>query len=213
MSSSQTQNNASQVTLKNVFKIISNMSPFIVIFFCLGLSFAFSDLITGLIYISFLIAAIGVRIVFIKAMGYDSDVAKTDDCNNIQYLTKNFNITFPFYVLFFSFWYVCLPMFLNKNIDWFIVSTFLLYIVFLIVIKSFNSCFSLSDNIDNSDQVTRLFIDFFASSILSICLVCLFYYSNSKEFLFFGTKTSDASQCSLSKKVFKCSVRENGSIA
>jgi hypothetical protein len=188
-------------TFKSILKFFSFCSP-ILIPTSLFLFSLYSGLISkGLLYLALIIGILCIRILFL--LNYD--VTTIQDCNDYP-LIKNKNLTLSTYILSFTFFYLCFPMFVSNNINIGILSFFIFYIVFDSIFKFMLKC------IDH--KVFRNFIigDFITGSAFGICISCLMYYSGGQNLLF-TTESSNKVTCTRpSQQKFKCAVYKNGEI-
>jgi hypothetical protein len=190
-------------TFKSLIKFFSFCSP-IIIPTSLFLFSLYSGLISkGLFYLFIIIIIIVIRVLFLLQTKVDT----IQECNEYP-LLKNKNITLSVYILTFTFFYLCFPMFVSKNINIGIISFFIFYIIFDLIIKIMLKCIQ-------DFNIYRNFIigDFIAGSAIGISVSCILYYFGGQNLLFTADISSNKISCSRpSQQKFKCSVYKNGEI-
>ena len=188
----------------NLLLFMSFFSPIILISLIVSLSFIFQN-VKGFVYLGFIIGSLVLREFFLKYSGFKQFQFDTNNrlCTSVKF--SNFsNSTFNLFVFCFTFMYLCLPMFINNDINFFIVFMLLGYTIIDVAIKYYKRCFL---------EFTNLFIDSLSGLALGSLIVLLMYSGCSSKYLFFNEISSSIEQCSVpSKQTFKCSVYKNGQL-
>jgi len=164
----------------------------------------------GLLYLALIIGILLIRIVsFLFAK--KTNIQSNFNCDKLP-LTNELpfsnDISNGMYILSFTFFYICLPMFISKNINIGIMSFFIFLIILDFIIKYRLPC---NNNIQYFN--TLMFGNFLMGSTFGIFISCLMYYSGGQKLLFTSDISSNKIACSRpSQQKFKCSVYKNGEI-
>ena len=131
---------------------------------------------------------------------YDGD---NNICNVANYIPYD-NGSYSIYILAFTTMYLVLPMILSKNINYSVLTLFLLYLVYDIIMKLRFKCLNPKGFLG----------DIIAGAGLGSLIGSLIYMSPIKNLLFVNNETnSNKETCSMpSKQKFKCSVYKNGEL-
>jgi len=114
------------------------------------------------------------------------------------------NSTYSIFVLLFTFFYLTTPMYISNNINYILITFFIIYIIFDILVKLTNGCVK---------SVVNVFGDFVGGGGLGAMIAALIYSSPIRGFLFINEVSSGGQVCSMpSKQTFKCSVYKNGEL-
>ena len=193
----------------DVFKPISFimtftfLSPLIIVVSLVGMSFLFQNF-KGFIYLGFLIASCLVRSFLFQSNDNYKDKSLNPQCNTIHY-TNVGNNTFSIFVMTFTFFYLCFPMFVNNSINWWLVASLLFYMVLDGGVKFYTGC------LNNSNF--QIMMDILLGFTLGALIVSSMYFGGSGKYLFFNEVASDKEVCSVSKnQTFKCAVYKNGEL-
>ena len=117
------------------------------------------------------------------------------------------NITYGSYIFLFSMFYVCMPMFISNNINWYMLLFFIIYFIFDLLIKLSNQC------IPSQRAWSFLVGDCIGGIGLGAAISSLMYSSSLQKYLFINSSGSNKEVCSMpSKQTFKCSVYKNGEL-
>ena len=128
---------------------------------------------------------------------------KQEICDLIQY-SPNGNDGFSVFVFAFSILYICLPMIVNKNVNYIVVIGLMLYFAMDVSVKKMYSCITSINVLINT--IAGMFC-----ALLS--LTVLYSTGPLKHLLFFNDTPSNNEVCSMSsKQTFKCSVFKNGEL-
>jgi len=193
----------------DVFKPISFimtftfLSPLIIVVSLVGMSFLFQNF-KGFIYLGFLIAACLIRSFLFQSNDNYKDKGLPPQCNTIHY-TNVGNNTFSIFVMTFTFFYLCFPMFVNNSINWWLVASLLFYMVLDGGVKFYTGCLKNSN--------FQIMMDILLGFTLGALIVSSMYFGGSGKYLFFNEVSTDKEVCSVSKNnTFKCSVYKNGEL-
>jgi len=213
-----TKNNLLNINIKIniIYKMDNNISTFVSLIkffsFCSPIMIPTSIFIfslysgiiaKGLFYLLIIIIIIIIRVLFLL----QNNVETITECNDYP-IVKNKNITLSTYILTFTFFYLCFPMFVSQNINIGITSFFIFYIIFDLIVKIMLKCISNFDTFKNF-----LIGDFIAGSAFGISISCILYYFGGQNLLFTNDTSSNKIACSRpSQQKFKCSVYKNGEI-
>jgi hypothetical protein len=159
----------------------------------------------GLFYLFWLLIATFLRIAILWMIPGSNPYTKYDNpaCAMGEFLPFE-NSTYSTYVLLFTFFYITTPMYISNNINYVIITFFIIYIIFDILVKLTNGCVKSSANI---------FGDIIGGGGLGAAIAALIYSSPISNYLFINQTSSDKEVCSMpSKQTFKCSVYKNGEL-
>ena len=190
----------------NIMVFLSFLSPAILSIIIISLSFILQNF-KGIIFFLFLLGSAILREVIFRASGmfekyqYDNSI-----CTAVTFTTVGYN-TFSVFVAGFILVYLCLPMFLNDNVNWWIFSALIFYICLDVGVKSLQGCIIMNKN------GVQMFLDLLVGLGLASIWITAMSAGGSSKYLFFNEMTSDNQQCSMPKKQkFKCSVYKNGEL-
>jgi len=190
----------------NIMVFLSFLSPAILSIIIISLSFIFQNF-KGLIFFLFLLGSAILREVIFRLSGmferyqYDNSI-----CTAVTFTTVGYN-TFSVFVASFILMYLCLPMFLNDNINWWLFTGLVFYISLDVGIKSLQGCIIMNKN------GVQMFLDLLVGLGLASIWVAAMSAGGSSKYLYFNEATSDSQVCSMPKKQqFKCSVYKNGEL-
>jgi hypothetical protein len=177
-------------------------SPIIV---CLAI-LAFTIIIQsykGFIYLGFLFAMSILREFLYFAAGAKEAPPASGICNVINYSTHG-NNTYSAFMIAFTMMYMCLPMFFNDSVNWFVFGTFISYLALDIMVRGLNKCLG---------DPSVLFLNVVAGLVIGLAIICAMNAGGSSKFLFFNELQSTKVVCSRPKKQqFKCAVYKNGEL-
>ena len=168
------------------------------------MSFIFQNF-KGIIYL-ILVVSLSV----FRSISYRNDNSSSpqniDDksiCSTVRYSTGG-NATFSVFYIAFSLVYICGPMFINNEINFFIFSAFLFYFLLDIGIRYYTGCIK---------NKAYILLDTIIGVLSGILVLYGMYSMNIQKYLFFNETSSNKQVCSLPKKqTFKCSVYKNGEL-
>ena len=186
----------------NIVVFLSFYSPIIIAISVLGMSFVFQNF-KGFIYLGFLLGCCVVREYIYKMSGSNPIINDRTICTSIQY-SKYGNPTFSAFVFAFTIMYLCLPMFTNDAVNFWVFTVMLIYFFLDMFIKMYKGCIV---------KMGDLFLNVLLGLSSSALLVSLMYAGGSSKYLFFNEISSNKEMCSQPKKqTFKCQVFKDGTL-
>jgi len=157
----------------------------------------------GFIYLGFLFAVSIVREFLYYASGGKEAMSASAICSVINYSTHG-NNTYSAFMIAFTMMYMCLPMFYNDSMNWFVFGTFVSYLALDIMVRGMNKC-TLDPSV--------LFLNVTMGLIAGLAIVSSMSAGGSSRFLFFNELQSNKVVCTRPKKQqFKCAVYKNGEL-
>lgn len=188
-------------------------SPIIVALLVFSMSFIFQNF-KGIIYLLWVIIFSWMRSIIPmtdpnKSSGApDVDGQKVMDiCDIISYSSaSNFgNKTFSMFFISFTMTYLCGPMIMNKEINYWVLSAFLFYLFLDIGIRSYYGC------VKNS--YAYVFLNIIMGISAGVLALFAMYSAKLYNYIFFNETSSSKEMCSMpSKQTFKCAVYKNGQL-
>ncbi len=140
-------------------------------------------------------------------MDNSTSVDSTGDpiCNAIKYSNYE-NNTFSMFFIAFSFSYLCGPMILNGDVNYWLMSSLLFYYFLDFFIRKYIAHCPIN--------LSMMLIDTFMFGIGGASLIIfLLSATHNQQYLFFNETSSTTDMCSMpTKQTFKCSVYKNGEI-
>jgi len=186
----------------NIIVFLSFFSPIILATSITGMSFIFQNF-KGLIYLGFLIGCCVVRSYVYMMSGANPIVNDRTICTSIQY-SKYGNPTFSAFVFAFTIVYLCIPMFSNSSVNYWVFISLITYFFLDIFIKIYKNCIV---------KMGDLFLNILLGAAASALIVTLMYAGGSGKYLFFNEVSSDKEMCyQPSKQTFKCQMYKNGEL-
>jgi len=195
-----------------LYFLVFNASLFIS-FIVFSSSVVFQNL-KGFIYLFFLIIVVSLRNFFSGNNSKDnSDINNPYKiwesnlpkiCNTGRFV-KNGNPGFNLFVIAYTFMYVCLPMMINRDINYLVFSSLLLCLGTDIGVRYVKfKCVR-----DTRQVMTNIFNGF----VTGIIIVFLMYSMGASQYLFFNELSSNSDICkTVGKQKFKCSILNNGQV-
>ena len=192
--------------IAEVLNNISYYSAVVIAFSIVLLSFAISNPMKGVIYVGWVLSMTIIRIIFMMMVSTGN--------KNIQENCKKGSLTGALteydagrnsiYILSFTLMYICFPMIVSKNINWYILWLLMVYLIFDCFIKYRTTCI-----VDPMVYVGEIM----GGSIGGLSVSSMMYYLGLNRFLFINDVGSGREVCSVSKnQTFKCAVYKNGEI-
>jgi len=187
----------------NLAVLLTFYSPLIVSISIISLSFVFQNF-KGLIYLVWLIIFTCIRSFCIELSGSKPlNFSENDLCTMIQY-SKYGNNTFSMFFISFSLFYICAPMFINKDINYFLLSGFIFYYLLDLGIRYYSKCINV---------ISSVILDTLLGVLCGVISTMTMYSTKTQQYLFFNETSSTKDICSLpSKQTFKCSLYKNGEL-
>jgi hypothetical protein len=181
-------------------------SPIIVALIVFSMSFIFQNF-KGIIYLLWVIIFSWFRSVIPMPdaeVSPNSPMAR-DICNIIKYSSNsNFgNATFSAFFITFTMVYMCGPMVMNKEMNYWVLSAFLFYLFLDIGIRSYFGCV----------KYAYVFLDIVLGFAAGLLALTAMYGAKMYNYVFFNETSSSKEMCSMpSKQTFKCAVYKNGQL-
>jgi hypothetical protein len=190
-------------------EILNNMSYYsavVIAFSVVLLSFAISNPMKGVIYIGWVLSATILRIIFMMMVSTGNKNIP-ENCKKgslIGPLTEYDAGRNSIYILTFTLMYICFPMIISKNINWYILWLLVVYLIFDCIIKYRTTCI-----VDPLVYVGEII----GGSVGGLSVSSMMYYLGLNRFLFINDVGSGRQVCSVAKnQTFKCAVYKNGEI-
>jgi hypothetical protein len=186
----------------NLVVLLTFYSPIIVALGVLSMSFIFQNF-KGFIYLGFLLGVSVLREFLLMIFGAKSEITPNKVCNMAQY-SKYGNAGFSVFVLSFTVLYICLPMFLNDDVNFWIFGGLLAYLLIDIFIRYTKQCIT---------TYTEILFNVATGAFSGAIIPAMMYVGGSSKYLFFNEISSNKEICSMPKKQqFKCNVYKNGEL-
>lgn len=186
----------------NLIVLLVFYSPIIVALGVLSMSFIFQNF-KGFIYLGFLLGISVLREFLLMIFGAKPELTSNRVCNMAQY-SKYGNSGFSVFILSFTVLYICLPMFLNGDVNYWIFGGLLAYLLVDIGMRYAKSCIT---------TYTEILLNVVTGAFSGAVIPALLYIGGSSKYLFFNEISSNKEICSMPKKQhFKCSVFKNGEL-
>jgi len=186
----------------NLTVFLTFFSPIIVAIIILSMSFIFQNF-KGFGYLIWLIVFSWLRNFGYELTGAKPYEQKGDLCTMIEY-SKYANSGFSIFFIAFSLVYVCAPMFVNKEINYWILSPFLFYLFLDISMRYSMKCIT---------QVTDILLNLLIGLSCGISAIITMYTVNLSNCLFFNETSSTKDICSMpTKQTFRCNVYKGGEL-
>jgi hypothetical protein len=156
----------------------------------------------GFIFLGFMFAVSIIREFLYYAAGAQ-EVKPPGICSIINYSTHG-NNTYSSFMIAFTLVYMCLPMYLNSSMNWFVLGTFISYLSLDIMVRGLNKCVG---------DASVLFLNVVSGLISGLLVITAMNAGGSSKFLFFNEMQSSKVVCTRPKKQqFKCAVYKNGEL-
>jgi hypothetical protein len=186
----------------NIVVFLSFFSPVIVAVSMVSISFI-SKNFKGFIFLGFLLGVCLLRNYSYSLSGSTPNVYSSGICNAVQF-SKYGNASFSAFVFAFTMMYLFLPMFINGETNFWVISVLITYFVMDISIKTMKKCIT---------NMSDLFLNVLTGMASSALIVLLMYSGGSSKYLFYNEMVSNSETCSMpSKQTFKCQVYKNGEL-
>ena len=186
----------------NLIVLLTFYSPIIIALGVLSMSFIFQNF-KGVIYLGFLLSVSVAREFLLMISGATQKVSANRVCDMAQY-SKYGNTGFSIFVITFTLFYICMPMFLNKDVNWWVFGGLLFYLLMDVGIRYMKQCIT---------QVSDILLNLVTGAAVGLLIPGLLYVGGSSKYLFFNEISSTKEICSMPKKQnFKCAVYKNGEL-
>jgi hypothetical protein len=191
------------MTLGNLFKLFSAISPMLLVFF-LVVSSLFNQDVKGLIYLAGLMLAC---IINIFAMNQIQSVKSQDSeviCELFDFPKSNYNSpNITSMIIAFTTLYILLPMNYNNEMNYSVV-------LFLLCLFSIDTFTKLTYS---CTTVSGIVLGSLIGSLLGLLWYTLLKNSGNSSLLYFDELQTNKVKCSKpDKQTFKCSVYKNGTL-
>ena len=196
-------------SLQNIFTFVGYISPFLVTFLMVMISFMNQN-IKGLIYLAGVLIVATISTLLINLAGQAGFISSSNSplCGifNVPFIGETTQGSIPPFnsvLIMFTFAYSYLPMISNNEMN---------YPFFAFLLSLF-----LIDGVSKVSEGCTTYIGVFIGGIIGY-LMGAFYYmiidmSGHKDLLFFNELSSDKAICTKpSRKTFKCKVYKNGQV-
>jgi hypothetical protein len=185
-------------------------SPIFVALLVFSMSFIFQNF-KGIVYLLWIIIFSWARTIIPSSDNPPSYEEVTNSgeineiCNMVLYSSNsNFgNSTFSMFFITFTMVYICGPMFVNKEINYWVLAAFLFYLVFDVMVRFYFGC------------INKLgaFLNIIMGLVAGGLTLTAMYAAKISNYLFFNEISSSKEICSMpSKQTFKCAVYKNGQL-
>jgi hypothetical protein len=167
-----------------------------------SLSFIFQNF-KGLIFLGFLLGVSILRNFVYMMSGAPPTMNDRTICTSIQY-SKYGNATFSAFIFAFTIMYLCIPMFSNGSVNYWIFTGLIVYFFLDMFIKLYKGCII---------KPSSLFLNVLLGLTSAALIVIMMYAGGSSKYLFFNEIQSNKQVCSMPKnQTFKCNVYKNGEL-
>ena len=211
-----------------ILKYLTFYSPIILIIGVVSLSFIFQNF-KGIFYLGVMILFVLCReFIYMKFMTSQSETTlpneektttiggrklykggdpnyASEDCTSVLYSSNlKSNGSYSAFIFSFTLMYIFLPMFINQNVNMWMVFGLSMYFIIDTFVKQRSGCVELSN----------VFVNVLFGFALSAILVCIMINSPGlSNLLFFNDYSSNKEICTMPKKqTFKCAVYKNGEL-
>ena len=205
------------MSVERLIDTIGVYSPLIVIIGVWLVTIFSNELLKGITFLFLLIFALVLRMVALKFPSNSAPVSPESSALTASALTLSDgspkkcsmetgihgdNETLGAYVISYTMWYICLPMFVIDDINWWLFSFFLLTLVANLLINK--KCIAKC--------VSSVVTNVIASGLLGVMFsLGVYTYANSLSLI--NESSSSAEVCGKpSKQTFKCKVFKNGAV-
>jgi hypothetical protein len=186
----------------NLIVFLTFYSPIIVAVVIVAMSFIFQNF-KGFIYLGFLLGVSVLREFIFMITGAPAMTPGKNICTMVQY-SKYGNSAFSVFTLAFTIMYICLPMIINNDVNWWVIGALLSYLFMDIGIRYTKQCIT---------GFSDLLINLLGGATLGLIIPSLMYTGGASKYLFFNEISSNKEVCSMAKKqTFKCAVYKNGEL-
>jgi hypothetical protein len=185
----------------NIFVLLTYYSPLFLALGILSLSLIFQNF-KGLMYLVFFLGVSMLREFILMISGSKPNASKTE-CDVVKFSTYG-NSTYSIFAFAFTIIYICLPMFMNHDVNWATFGALLVYFLIDIGLRFYKHCIV---------GITGFLTDLLGGALLGVLITMVLYSTNNKDFLFFNEISSNKDVCSMPKKTqFRCNVYKNGEL-
>jgi hypothetical protein len=192
----------------NIFYFLVFYSPLFISLFIFSSGFVYQNF-KGLIYLFFLIVVVAMRSFYLKnstqSDEYKSWEAQLNPTCNTGRFTKYGHPGLNLFVIAYSFMYICLPMMINKDINYLVFGVLLLCLGGDIGVRYLRfKCLK---------DVKQILSNISTGALFGTLVVLIMYSLSLSQYLFFNELSSNNEICKVqSKQKFKCTVSNNGRV-
>ena len=193
-----------ELTLSNVLQLMAALSPILIAFFMLMLSFMNQNL-KGVVFIAGAVLATFLNHFLQNMMKSEVNPEASLSCNiiNIPFLTRYNSPSTSSLFLAFTFAYLFLPMKYNNQMNYAVIAALMGMFTLDAASKVTNKCTTVGGAV----------LGALAGFVLGTMWYTVFHVAGADELLYFDEMDSNAVRCEKpSKQTFKCSVYKNGKL-
>ena len=184
----------------NLAVLLTFYSPLIVALTVFSMSFIFQNF-KGIIYLLWIIIFSWFRGLFFSANS--SSGIPGDLCSMVQY-TRYGNSTFSMFFIAFTMVYICGPMILNKETNFWVLAAFLFYLLLDIGVRV---------RLTKCTKFSYAAFDTVFGVAAGIGALSAMYGAKMYNYVFFNETSSTKDMCSMpTKQTFKCAVYKGGEL-
>ena len=201
----QSFTNSMNQNLREIMENFSFYSGIAITFSILLLSISMASPMKGVFYVTWVLISTITRLAVLMMTSdglFSSDKCKKGGLpGNLSKYDGGRN---SIYILCFTLFYVCFPMFITNNVNWYLLWLILSCITFDCIIKYTSGCVTSSIPIIG---------EIVGGSMYGLFVSGIMYYLGLSRFLFANNLGSNKEICSMPKKqTFRCSLYKNGEI-
>jgi hypothetical protein len=192
----------------NIFYFLVFYSPLFISLFIFSSGFVYQNF-KGIIYLFFLIVVVAMRSFYLKnstqSDEYKSWEGQLNPTCNTGRFTKYGHPGLNLFVIAYSFMYVCLPMMINKDINYLVFGVLLLCLGADIGVRYLRfKCLK---------DIKQILSNISTGALFGTLVVLTMYSLSLSQYLFFNELSSNNEICKAqSKQKFKCTVSNNGQV-
>jgi hypothetical protein len=196
------------------FEKMSLYSPIIIIIGVFMVSLFAGSISKGLTYVFCIIVAGVLRHAFLNPDNSTNSSSyqkikqtggRVGDCN-MGINKYGDNSTLGLFVLAFTSFYICVPMFIINSINWLVILLFIFYMIGEYFMKNSNKCFI------DPNSTTNICVNILFGSLLGLFMTVV-VYSKLNSWSYTNIVSSNKEVCSMaSEQTFRCDVYKNGEI-
>jgi hypothetical protein len=195
---------AMQLNLSNILKLISLISPFLIMFFLVSASI-FNQDIKGVIYISGVLIAVFINVLLMNMIKSPVDINRSTTCElfELPFGISSYDVPYSnSVVLAFTLAYLMLPMIEQSNVNYMLFG----FIMFIFLIDGYTKVI---------DLCTKP-LGVFLGGLFGLLFGTAWYYlmkAGGRSLVFFEELSGNDIKCSKpSKQRFVCNVYKNGEL-
>lgn len=193
-----------QLSITNILKLVSLISPFLIIFFLVAVSI-FNQDIKGVIYVSGILISIFINVMLMNMIKSPVDENRSTTCElfSLPFGISSYDVPYSnSVILAFTLAYLMLPMIEQSSVNYVLFG----FLMFVFLIDGYTKVM---------DLCTKP-LGVFLGGLVGLLLGALWYYmmkAGGKSLVFFEELTGNDVKCSRpSKQRFVCNVYKNGEL-